>query len=92
MTCAAADTPHEIRKGLGAMRTFILVGWAIYPLGYVATLVASGPETQLARDFVYNVADLVNKVGLGLVAVWAARDSPFARAGRRTQYRAPLSS
>ena len=48
---------------------FVLVGWAIYPLGYM--LGTEGWYTSLLGkgnvDVVYNLADAVNKIGFGLV-------------------------
>ncbi|WP_338410376.1 bacteriorhodopsin-like [uncultured Flavobacterium sp.] len=48
---------------------FVLVGWAIYPLGYMM-----GTEgwynsilPQGSIDVVYNIADAINKIGFGLV-------------------------
>jgi bacteriorhodopsin len=70
---AARTETDAIRDALKSMRTFILVGWAIYPLGYLITLLAGGVEVQVVRELVYNIADLVNKVGFGLVAVMAAK-------------------
>ncbi len=60
------------------LQWFVLVGWAIYPLGYMmgtdgwySGLVSSLP---LDMDIVYNIGDAINKIGFGL-AVWsAARD------------------
>lgn len=57
----------------GAMRSlgwFVLVGWAIYPIGYMA-IEPSGwlsgliPITTL--DLFYNIGDAINKIGFGLV-------------------------
>lgn len=73
VSTAAADSPKPIQKALGTMQKFILFGWAIYPLGYVITLFGAAPELLVAREFVYNIADLVNKVGFGLVAVFAVK-------------------
>jgi bacteriorhodopsin len=70
---AARTESDAIRDGLKSMRNFILLGWAIYPLGYFVTLFAGGVEVQVVRELVYNIADLVNKVGFGLVAVMAAK-------------------
>jgi sensory rhodopsin len=48
---------------------FVLVGWAIYPLGYM--MGTSGwyngiiPEGNI--DVAYNIADAINKIGFGLV-------------------------
>ena len=48
---------------------FVLVGWAIYPLGYM--LGTDGWYTNIlgsgSVDVVYNIADAVNKIGFGLV-------------------------
>lgn len=48
---------------------FVLVGWAIYPLGYMwgtegwyTSIVGSG-----SIDVAYNIADAINKIGFGLV-------------------------
>jgi bacteriorhodopsin len=55
---------------------FILVGWAIYPLGYILgtpgglfgmQLVADRAAASHAMDIVYNIGDAVNKIGFGLV-------------------------
>lgn len=48
---------------------FVLVGWAIYPLGYMlgtdgwySSILGSG-----SVDVAYNIADAINKIGFGLV-------------------------
>jgi len=48
---------------------FVLVGWAIYPLGYM--LGTDGWYTGIlgkgSVDVAYNIADAINKIGFGLV-------------------------
>ena len=48
---------------------FVLVGWAIYPLGYM--LGTDGWYTAIVGkgsvDIAYNIADAINKIGFGLV-------------------------
>jgi bacteriorhodopsin len=61
---AIADAPPPLAKALGTMRLFVLIGWAIYPIGF---LMARSGYGEL-REIVYNVADVINKVGFGLVA------------------------
>ena len=52
---------------------FVLIGWAIYPIGYMAgTAGWYGAEGQifgmdLAMDVIYNIGDAINKIGFGLV-------------------------
>jgi bacteriorhodopsin len=49
---------------------FVLVGWSIYPLGYMLGTDGwySGLHgLNLNIDVVYNIADAINKIGFGLV-------------------------
>jgi len=48
---------------------FVLVGWAIYPVGYMAGTPGwyEGIFTGLNMDVIYNIGDAVNKIGFGLV-------------------------
>ena len=54
-----------------ALKWFVLVGWAIYPIGYMAGTegwysdIFSGLSGQM--DLIYNIGDAVNKIGFGLV-------------------------
>lgn len=55
------------------MSKFILFGWLIYPIGYLI------PSTGLpaeVRELLYNIGDIVNKVGLAMVvyaSAWALK-------------------
>ena len=50
---------------------FVLVGWAIYPIGYMAGTSGWYSDIFSALDgqmeVIYNVGDAVNKIGFGLV-------------------------
>ena len=48
---------------------FVLVGWAIYPIGYMAGTPGwyEGMFGGLDMDVIYNIGDAVNKIGFGLV-------------------------
>ncbi|MEB0260076.1 MULTISPECIES: bacteriorhodopsin-like [unclassified Mucilaginibacter] len=50
---------------------FVLVGWAIYPIGYIAGthggLFGMDVFHGLSLDIVYNIGDAINKIGFGLV-------------------------
>jgi sensory rhodopsin len=70
---AAKDKVAPVKKAFLNMRTFIVIGWMIYPIGFMVGMIAPGDGAKIARELVYNFADLVNKVGLGLVALIAAR-------------------
>jgi sensory rhodopsin len=68
---AAEDKLEPIQKGLSRLKLFIVFGWAIYPIGYLIACVSPSPEVRVARELVYNFADLFNKVGFGMVALYA---------------------
>ncbi|MFD2550752.1 bacteriorhodopsin-like [Bizionia sediminis] len=59
----------DILKAHKILCWFVLVGWAIYPLGYM--LGTEGWYTSIigtgSVDIVYNIADAINKIGFGLV-------------------------
>jgi sensory rhodopsin len=71
VTQASQDKLEPIKIGLTRLKLFIAIGWAIYPLGYLVTLLSPSPEVRLARELIYNFADLFNKVGFGMVALFA---------------------
>jgi sensory rhodopsin len=73
VTEASADKLGPIQQGLNKLKLFILIGWAIYPLGYVITLFSNNPDLRIWRELIYNVADLFNKVGFGMVALYAVQ-------------------
>jgi bacteriorhodopsin len=55
---------------------FVLVGWAIYPLGYMAGTPGWYDSIfgNLNLDVVYNIGDAINKIGFGLVVYGLATD------------------
>lgn len=71
MKGAIEKAPVPIAKSLRIMRGFILIGWAIYPIGFLMAL--SGPAGGDLREIFYNIADVVNKVGFGLVAYFGIK-------------------
>ena len=68
VTKAAAHLPSNFQGILGVMKGFILIGWIIYPIGFLLAL--SGNEST--REIAYNIADVINKVGFGVACVVAA--------------------
>ena len=51
-----------------ACRTIVLVGWAVYPLGYVFGYLM-GAADAASLNLIYNLADFVNKILFGLI-IW----------------------
>ncbi|MEZ8009013.1 MAG: bacteriorhodopsin [Candidatus Poseidoniaceae archaeon] len=71
----------ELMWSANALRWFIVVGWVIYPLGYLFS-----PEVNLlegnqeAMAVAYNIADIINKIGFGVVAWMGAKKATEALA------------
>ena len=65
----AAAAGGEILKAHKILCWFVLVGWAIYPLGYMMGTTGwyNGIIPSGNIDVVYNIADAINKIGFGLV-------------------------
>lgn len=68
---AAGSDSSAVRSGINALAWFVLVGWAIYPIGYMCMpggWLNTGLGWQSSNvDLFYNIADAVNKIGFGLV-------------------------
>ena len=58
-----------VKKGVRYLAWFVLVGWAIYPVGYMCMDGGwlNGIFEASTLDIWYNIADAINKIGFGLV-------------------------
>jgi sensory rhodopsin len=66
----AVEAGGNVLKAHNTLCWFLLVGWAIYPLGYMAGTDGwyNGIENILpSMEVIYNIGDAVNKIGFGLV-------------------------
>ena len=66
----AAASNESVSSAFNAMRLVVLVGWAIYPLGYVFGLMTGSVDAD-TLNWIYNLADFVNKILFGLF-IWMA--------------------
>jgi sensory rhodopsin len=74
-----------VRKANSTLAWFVLVGWAIYPIGYIAGtaggLFGMPVLSGLSLDVIYNIGDAINKIGFGLVIYMLAQsDKAVAKA------------
>jgi len=85
----AQNAGPAVAKAVKVLFWFVLVGWAIYPLGYIlgtpgglfGMQLVSDPATASAyMDVVYNIGDAVNKIGFGLVIYSLAINSSGEKA------------
>ena len=72
----AKSTPPAVQSAFNVMRWIVVVGWAIYPIGYfLGYLTGANPEESMVLlNVVYNFADVVNKIAFGVI-IWVAATS-----------------
>jgi sensory rhodopsin len=73
-----------VAKANRTLAWFVLVGWAIYPIGYIAGthggLFGMRVLEGVSLDIVYNIGDAINKIGFGLVIYALAQEDKPAMA------------
>ena len=73
---------EELMWSANALRWFIVVGWVIYPIGYLfSPEVGLGPDIDNSAEIMavaYNIADIINKIGFGIVAWMGAKKATEA--------------
>jgi len=66
----ADKSSPAVQKAHGILCKFVLIGWGIYPLGYMIGTTGWYDFVDvigLNMDVVYNIGDAINKIGFGLV-------------------------
>lgn len=67
----AQNAGPAVAKATKTLAWFVLVGWAIYPIGYIAGTTGGLFGIQILdgmqMDVIYNIGDAINKIGFGLV-------------------------
>ena len=68
----AVKAGGKVLEAHNALCWFVLVGWAIYPIGYMVGTygwynVILNDTFPLNMEVIYNVGDAINKIGFGLV-------------------------
>ena len=79
----AKSAGPQVQKATRVLGWFVLVGWAIYPLGYILGTpgglfgITFSADTRV-MDVVYNIGDAINKIGFGLVIYALAKSDSKA--------------
>ena len=67
---ADGSSDANVRRAFNLLRGFVLIGWAIYPIGYMTlpgNVLSGSTELAANMNVVYNIGDAINKIGFGLV-------------------------
>ena len=69
---ASSESGNQaVQSAFNSMKLIVLVGWAIYPIGYIIGNMIDVTNGTQTMNIIYNFADLINKTAFGLV-IWAA--------------------
>ena len=82
---ANKSADEEVVRAFTYLSYFILIGWAIYPLGYMTLPFNVFEALHMNRNLVYNFGDVVNKLGFGIVVYNMARKAARRKKARRQQ-------
>jgi len=70
----AASAGGAVQSAHNTLVLFVIIGWAIYPLGYMIGTgdgmwyeFMTGLVAAENMDLIYNIGDSINKIGFGLV-------------------------
>merc|ERR1712094_52888 len=66
---ASGNCSDAVKKSFSNMRLIVSLGWSIYPLGYFLGFL-TGIADQTTLNVVYNIADLLNKIGF-VLSCWS---------------------
>jgi bacteriorhodopsin len=58
-----------VQSAYNTMMYIIIIGWAIYPVGYFTGYLMGDGGSALNLNLIYNLADFVNKILFGLI-IW----------------------
>ena len=89
---AEKSPSEEVARAFTYLGYFVLIGWGVYPLGYL-TRPSNVLETlHLNRNLIYNFGDVINKLGFGLVIYVMARKAARLKKQQRQQANRALES
>ena len=69
---SAEEAPESVKTSFNTMKWIVTIGWAIYPIGYFVGYLSGAEAGSMDANLnlIYNIADVINKIGFCL-AIWA---------------------
>ena len=84
---AVATKNESVKYAFRAMGLIVVIGWSIYPIGYIfgllTPMIGLGTANLNFLNITYNLADFVNKILFGLI-IWnaAIKDTAASKASK----------
>ena len=76
---SAASNSAGMKSAFNSLKWIVSIGWSIYPIGYFLGYLSGAGADASTLNWVYNLADYVNKIAFGVI-IWAAAKSDTAKA------------
>ena len=75
----ASSNSKAQQSAYNAMKWIVSIGWSIYPIGYFLGYLSGAGADAATLNWVYNLADYVNKIAFGVI-IWAAAKADTSKA------------
>ena len=76
---SAASNSAGMKSAFNALKWIVSIGWSIYPIGYFLGYLSGAGADASTLNWVYNLADYINKIAFGVI-IWAAAKSDTSKA------------
>lgn len=70
---------EEVVRAFNYLGYFIIIGWSIYPIGYMMGPGNLMSSMHIDMNLVYNFGDVINKIGFGLIVYTMARKASLLK-------------
>ena len=74
-----ASNSAGMKSAFNSLKWIVSIGWSIYPIGYFLGYLSGAGADASTLNWVYNLADYINKLPFGVI-IWAAAKSDTAKA------------
>ena len=68
-----------MKTAFNSLKWIVSIGWSIYPIGYFLGYLSGAGADANTLNWVYNLADYINKIAFGVI-IWAAAKADTAKA------------
>ena len=76
---SASSNSEGMKSAFNSLKWIVSIGWSIYPIGYFLGYLSGGGADAATLNWVYNLADYVNKIAFGVI-IWAAAKADTSKA------------
>ena len=76
---SASSNSDGMKTAFNSLKWIVSIGWSIYPIGYFLGYLSGAGADASTLNWVYNLADYINKIAFGVI-IWAAAKADTSKA------------